>query len=208
MQRIPALLKKITEIAEQGDNNTVIDIDLMLDYTRVVYADLLEWRGRKSFVASLAGSEENPQRESPAPATETTGIAVPEEKEQVQENVNDDVIAEVTAPEEEAEEPAQDNGTEQASPVIELVFTPSKPKPAHDIRRTIGINDKFLFMSELFGNDRDAYEHALDTINMHDTYEDAAQWLQENVQAPQNNGEDNYTMESFRSTVQMFFNSK
>ena len=43
MQRIATLLQKLTELSTQG-KPTQIDIDLMLDYTRVIYADLLEER--------------------------------------------------------------------------------------------------------------------------------------------------------------------
>lgn len=45
MQRIPSLLKKIADLCEKEDL-AAIDIDLMLDYTRVIYADLLEQKTR------------------------------------------------------------------------------------------------------------------------------------------------------------------
>src|ERR1044072_7236492 len=44
--RIPTLLQKLSELSSQPDHRTAIDVDLMLDYTRVLYADLLEWRAR------------------------------------------------------------------------------------------------------------------------------------------------------------------
>jgi len=39
MERISTLLEKI-EALQRRNNVTAIDIDLMLDYTRVLYADL------------------------------------------------------------------------------------------------------------------------------------------------------------------------
>ena len=44
MQRISTLIQKLSELAEQEKKLGLIDIDLMLDYTRVMYADLLEVR--------------------------------------------------------------------------------------------------------------------------------------------------------------------
>ncbi len=49
MQRIPTLLHKLHELAANREKNTEIEIDLMLDYTRVLYADLLEWRKTLAF---------------------------------------------------------------------------------------------------------------------------------------------------------------
>jgi hypothetical protein len=44
MERIHNLLRKIQEIYYKKEEKQVIDIDLMLDYTRVLYADLLDAR--------------------------------------------------------------------------------------------------------------------------------------------------------------------
>lgn len=42
MERIQSLLNKLQNLASQTGERQIIDIDLMLDYTRVIYADLLE----------------------------------------------------------------------------------------------------------------------------------------------------------------------
>jgi len=186
MQRIPTLLKKVIELAEKGDKNNVIDIDLMLDYTRVVYADLLEWRNRKSFVASLPVNDEVP--------------AVHEEY--------DDEEVPVAAQEEQEEqkgpEHVSDNGSSKP-PVIEFVVNETPAKPPADIRQSIGINDKYLFMSELFGNNKDEYERTLDKINKFTSYNEAEIWLTVNVN-PLN--EENDTLKIFRGVLDIFFNKK
>ncbi len=46
MERIENILRRIQELYQSKQEKTGIDIDLMLDYTRVMYADLLEWRKR------------------------------------------------------------------------------------------------------------------------------------------------------------------
>lgn len=53
MQRIETLLQKLTELSTLKDKATPIEIDLMMDYTRVIYADLLEWKNRTSFVNTI-----------------------------------------------------------------------------------------------------------------------------------------------------------
>ena len=48
MQRIRAVLDKLNGLAQRKSDRSVIDIDLMLDYTRMVYADLLDLRATMS----------------------------------------------------------------------------------------------------------------------------------------------------------------
>jgi hypothetical protein len=44
MERIKNVMQRLQELYFSKHQKTAIDIDLMLDYTRVMYADLLEWR--------------------------------------------------------------------------------------------------------------------------------------------------------------------
>lgn len=53
MQRIETLLQKLTDLSRLKDKATPIEIDLMMDYTRVIYADLIEWRNRTNFVNAI-----------------------------------------------------------------------------------------------------------------------------------------------------------
>lgn len=193
MQRIPTLLKKIAELAEKGDSNSTIDIDLMLDYTKVVYADLLEWRSRKTFVSSIDANGGTTNNEWAQAAAESKKEEAPI----------------VHVKEEVAEEPAPVAETiTEAAPVIEFVVNTPEAKPKADIRQSIGINDKYLFMSELFGNNRDDYEQALDKINGFGSYAEAEEWLNDYIAIPQGNTEDNDTREAFRSVLIMFYNTK
>ncbi len=52
MQRIQTLLKKIDDLAKKGEKLDLIELDLMLDYTKVVYADLMEVRSNKVYVGT------------------------------------------------------------------------------------------------------------------------------------------------------------
>ncbi|MGN6567473.1 MAG: hypothetical protein ACTHJ0_05960, partial [Flavipsychrobacter sp.] len=58
---------------------------------------------------------------------------------------------------------------ETEPPVLPPIEQKPAPQPIattkNDIRTLIGINDKYLFISELFGNDKESYEQLLDEIN-------------------------------------------
>lgn len=168
MQRIPIVLEKLQELSDKGDKNTAIEIDLMLDYTRVLYADLLEWR-KKAAVKI-------PVMQEPTLAEMAEAMAQPEPVQQ----------------------PVQPKQPTQP------IFIENKVAAKTDIRNSIGINDKFLYMSELFANNKDAYENALDEINEFETYQQAYNWLQ--TQYYWDEAEE--TTQSFYNALSMFFSAK
>lgn len=49
-----------------------------------------------------------------------------------------------------------------------------------DLRRAIGINDKFLMIRDLFGGDAKAYEAAVDKLNTFDDFDDCMIYIAEN----------------------------
>ncbi len=53
-----------------------------------------------------------------------------------------------------------------------LVETPIK-----DLRKAIGINDKYVFINELFKGDESAYESSIKTLNHFSVYPEAEQWI-------------------------------
>ncbi|MBA3829595.1 MAG: hypothetical protein H0X33_11710 [Taibaiella sp.] len=153
MQRIPVLLQKLNELAEK-DDHTIIEIDLMMDYTRVLYADLLEWRGKEAYKIpvpkepTLEELTRAMQPETPVVAPKSPSPSIP-----------------------------------QASvPLYIAPATPFQaPPPRRDIRNNIGINDKYLFISELFGSDTTAYEQALNELNAFDNHHEAMNWIHEHL---------------------------
>ncbi|MCF8336150.1 MAG: hypothetical protein K9H65_06080 [Bacteroidales bacterium] len=52
-------------------------------------------------------------------------------------------------------------------------------KPIQDLNKAIGLNDRFLFIRELFGGDKDAYYEAIQIINEMPGYEEAEEYLRE-----------------------------
>lgn len=49
--------------------------------------------------------------------------------------------------------------------------------PIKDLRKAIGINDKYVFINELFKGDESAYEASIRTINHFTVYPEAEQWI-------------------------------
>ena len=157
MRRIPVLIEKLQELAEQGKDITILDVDLMLDYTRVLYADLLEIRK----------------------VTPTSQTELPEAKQELPEAQHQEAIA---------------------APDSKYASTPDI-----DIRTQIGINDKYLFISELFADDKSAYDNAIKKINSFTNADEAENWIKQELHIPRNWQDENETVVSFYQLVRKCF---
>lgn len=165
--RIPTLLQKISELATQPERRTAIDLDLMLDYTRVLYADLLEWRSRLP-----ATSQQQATASTTQPKVEVNPSGQPQK---------DSVPVKSQQPSEPAHDAIEMPEVEGPSTIGKTPKEPVGASEENDVRSLIGINDKYQIMSELFGNDRKAYEQALDFINHSQSENMAMQWLREQL---------------------------
>jgi hypothetical protein len=181
--RIPTLLQKINELAAKPEQRTAIDIDLMLDYTRVLYADLLEWRSR---LPATVKATEAP-KVSPAPPMpehhEPTLAEIAEAMERKQATAIQEVPPHVIKnnqqqPTTTAPQPGSFSNQASINSTAPLGKTNLQGK---EIRDLISINDKYQIMSELFGNDKNAYEQALDFINQSKNENTAIEWLKEQL---------------------------
>jgi len=50
--------------------------------------------------------------------------------------------------------------------------------PIRDLRKAIAVNDRFLFINELFRGDEAAYERSIKTINSFSIFPEAEYWIQ------------------------------
>lgn len=50
--------------------------------------------------------------------------------------------------------------------------------PVRDLRKAIGVNDRFLFINELFRGDENMYERTIKTINNFSIFPEAQYWIQ------------------------------
>lgn len=189
MQRIQTLLQKLSELSNQKGEPSLIDIDLMMDYTRVIYADLHELRNRIGFNSSLPVSEPE--------VTEPDNISL--------ENMEPQLIIKDTTSYIQEDEPVQEIaiGTPEpiapAEPVTPVSNISEHNKPS--IKNLVGINDTYLFITELFDGDRNAYEHAISRLDHLDHYQQAVDWLREHYTWE----EDSPATETFFSILERFY---
>lgn len=189
MQRIQTLLQKLSELSNQKGEPSLIDIDLMMDYTRVIYADLHELRNRIGFNSSLPVSEPE--------AAEPDNISL--------ENMEPQLIIKDTTSYIQEDEPVQEIAISIPEPIVPAA--PVQPvsnisehtKPS--IKNLVGINDTYLFITELFDGDRNAYEHAISKLDHLDHYQQAVDWLREHYTWE----EDSPATETFFSILERFY---
>jgi len=194
MQRIATLLEKIAELSSKKET-TLIEIDLMMDYTRVMYADLLEWRNKIAFTEPLTLNSE--------PTLAEMASAMEENHSTLDES------PEVTGPAVELDSTSMnyESAAEAVTP-SSISFSTPPPYPASDIRQLIGINDKYQFISELFGNNKDAYEEVITEINAFDTEDEAFYWLRNTVAPQYGWKKDDESLVSLFGLVSQFFRER
>ncbi len=194
MDQLTVILKKIQELNQQPSPKTEIDIDLMLDYTRQLYATLLEARaavGTQSTVRSAAPVTPTPEFSEPI-------IVQPE--------IEDPIIEEIR---QAADVPFFiDDPLMEDKSLPTVAETEPAPAPARDIRKIIGINDKYQIISELFHNDKEVYETAIDQINRSNNFQEATDWLHSNVSWDYNWNEDSYTVQLFYGLINHHFSAR
>ena len=59
------------------------------------------------------------------------------------------------------------------------VSSKMQTKPIHDLTKAIGVNDKFLFIKELFNGNKERYHEAIQILNNIPTFKEAETYLQE-----------------------------
>lgn len=83
------------------------------------------------------------------------------------------------------------------TPATELAETLSYA-PVPDLRKAIGINDRFLFITELFAHNHQEYEQAIETLNSCTSWDEARQWITHHLQT-------RYAWNSDHPAVQAFY---
>lgn len=188
MQRISTLLQRLAELAEHDKERTLIDIDLMLDYTRVVYADLLEIR--KNIAINTIS----------APMPETTNTYTQSATPSVEVRVE---------PTPARQEPVIEHHVEEERVAEQHTEIPHEVKyagvPNIDVRTHIGINDKYLYISELFKDDRAAYDNAIKQLNTFNTLDTATHWVDSELSNKYNWDKESETVHSFYALLSNSF---
>lgn len=77
--------------------------------------------------------------------------------------------------------------------------------PIRDLKKAIGINDRFLFINELFRGDENMYERSIKTINGFSILPEAEYWIQRELKVKLGWSDANETVKQFVQLVRRRF---
>ncbi|MBX2931134.1 MAG: hypothetical protein KF781_04185 [Chitinophagaceae bacterium] len=80
-----------------------------------------------------------------------------------------------------------------------------KGSPVKDLKKAIGINDRYVFINELFRGDEDMYERSIKTINGFSIYPEAEYWIQRELKIKLGWEEVSETVQNFNQLVKRRF---
>lgn len=80
-----------------------------------------------------------------------------------------------------------------------------KEEPLRDIKKAIGLNDRYIFITELFRGDEAMYERSLKTINHFSIYPEAEFWIQRELKLKLGWQEDHPFVKQFDQLVRRRF---
>ena len=78
--------------------------------------------------------------------------------------------------------------------------------PIKDLKKAIGINDRFLFINELFLGDEVMFERSIKTINSFTIYPEAEYWIRRELKLKLGWNENSETVKQFNQLVKRRFN--
>jgi len=80
-----------------------------------------------------------------------------------------------------------------------------KETPVKDLRKAVGINDRFLFINDLFRGDENMYERCIKTINSFNIYPEAEYWITRELKVKLAWDSDHPTVQHFYQLVKRRF---
>lgn len=80
-----------------------------------------------------------------------------------------------------------------------------KESPVKDLKKAIGINDRFVFIEELFRGDENMYERSIKTINGFSIFPEAEYWIQRELKTKIGWDEENPAVQHFDQLVRRRF---
>jgi hypothetical protein len=80
-----------------------------------------------------------------------------------------------------------------------------KETPVKDLRKAVGINDRFLFISDLFRGDESMYERSIKTINSFSIYPEAEYWINRELKVKLGWNNENSSVQHFDQLVKRRF---
>jgi hypothetical protein len=80
-----------------------------------------------------------------------------------------------------------------------------KETPVKDLRKAVGINDRFLFINDLFRGDETMYERSIKTINSFNIYAEAEYWINRELKTKLGWSNDHPSVQHFDQLVKRRF---
>lgn len=77
--------------------------------------------------------------------------------------------------------------------------------PISDLKAAIGINDRYLYINELFRGDATVYERSILTINNFSSLKESMEWIERSLRLPYYWDEESKTVQQFYNTVKRRF---
>ncbi len=77
--------------------------------------------------------------------------------------------------------------------------------PIRDLKKAIGVNDRFLYINELFRGDESMYERSIKTINSFSILPEAEYWIQRELKVKLGWSDSNETVKDFTQLVKRRF---
>ena len=77
--------------------------------------------------------------------------------------------------------------------------------PIRDLKKAIGVNDRFLYINELFRGDESMYERSIKTINSFSILPEAEYWIQRELKVKLGWSDGNETVKEFTQLVKRRF---
>lgn len=85
------------------------------------------------------------------------------------------------------------------------VATVLQSSPVKDLKKAIGINDRYLFINELFRGDEDMYERSIKTINSFNIQAEAEYWIQRELKVKLGWMDDSEAVKTFDQLIKRRF---
>ena len=85
------------------------------------------------------------------------------------------------------------------------VATVLQSAPVRDLKKAVGINDRYLFVNELFRGDESMYERSMKTINGFTIYPEAQYWIERELKVKLGWGDQSETAKLFDQLVRRRF---
>ncbi len=215
MNRVKHCLSKMTELVNNPGKTEIIDLDLLLDYTKIVYAEVLEQRRNlvgnqivKETVTSYKENKPLPESVIATSKPKESKIDLSSELLMPQEEVKPK--SPVSQPEHETSDSSSGiTPTELKSVGINFENPSDKAKTASleliDLRKLIPLNDKFAYVIELFNEGNEEYEDAINHLNTVTTYGNTMEWVIANLQNKYNWDVENDLVVKFYDAIKSRF---